>query len=316
MDWLRLIGTKELVYVVCPHCQQRLNLDHDETKVRVRVRVPAKNRDGFLYLSAFWEDYWSSEEGIDIDFGDECEMLCPHCGESFESEHRCEVCGASATLFKFASGAIGICNRKGCRMHLRTPLSLAISAARSVRAPQRWQRLRRPKSSSLFIYAGAPRPGYRAPLEEVDNIIGDRKGDPSQLIEVLQDVQGKFGYLPEEILWEVAERLGVPVIDVFRAASFYKSFSLTPRGKHRLTCCMGTACHVRGSKVVLEEMERRVGVKAGQTTEDLQFTLETVNCVGACALGPVVIADEKYFGRLKPGRVPAILKELSEEAHD
>jgi NADH-quinone oxidoreductase subunit E len=143
---------------------------------------------------------------------------------------------------------------------------------------------------------------------QIDSILDRRECTPKELIEVLQDVQNEYNYLPPEVLGEVSDRLGVPLIDVFRAASFYKAFSLTPRGKHQLTVCMGTACHVRGSKLVLEEMERQVGVKAGGTTEDLEYTLETVNCVGACALGPVVIGDGTYFGKLKLARVPKVLK--------
>jgi NADH-quinone oxidoreductase subunit E len=145
-------------------------------------------------------------------------------------------------------------------------------------------------------------------MDALDSILKGRDVGPEDLIEVLQDVQTQYNYLPENVLRAVSDRLHVPLIEVFRGANFYRAFSLAPRGRHQITVCMGTACHVRGSKLVLEEMERQVGVKAGGTTENLEYTLERVNCVGACALGPVVICDGKYHGKLKLTGVAKVLK--------
>jgi NADH-quinone oxidoreductase subunit E len=99
----------------------------------------------------------------------------------------------------------------------------------------------------------------------------------------------------------------IPLIDIYGIATFYKAFSLTPRGKHLVTCCLGTACHVRGSISVLEELERRLCVPPGGTTDDREFTLETVNCLGSCALGPVVVFDDEYHGQMTPARVGNLL---------
>ena len=132
----------------------------------------------------------------------------------------------------------------------------------------------------------------------MDSILKSRECVPSELIEVLQDIQQKEGYLPEDMLVEVSKRLSVPLIEVFRVANFYKVFTLQPRGKYLITVCMGTACHVRGAPKIIDEVLGQLNIKPGQTTEDGLFTVEGVNCVGACALGPVVIINGKYH--LKP----------------
>ena len=132
-----------------------------------------------------------------------------------------------------------------------------------------------------------------------------------QLIAILQDVQDEFGYLPEEALRRVSERLGVPLIQVYGVATFFKAFRLKPRGRHLVTVCMGTACYVRGAPAVLEELKRLLGVQPGETTEDMEFTLETVNCLGACALGPVVVVDDEYHEKVTPGKVKKILEKYS-----
>jgi len=128
------------------------------------------------------------------------------------------------------------------------------------------------------------------------------------LIEVLQDIQAKYGYLPEEQLLEVSDKLSIPIIEVFRVANFYKSFYLEARGKHLITVCMGTACHVRGAPKFVDEVLGQLGIKPGETTEDGEFSVETVNCVGACALGPVVILDGKYYDHMTPGKLRALIK--------
>lgn len=125
------------------------------------------------------------------------------------------------------------------------------------------------------------------------------------LVPLLQDIQGEFNYLPEEMLRRVAERLEVPLSQVYSVAKFYKAFSLEPRGEHTITVCLGTACHVRSAPAVVEELERILGIKNGETTQDMKFTLETVNCLGACALGPIVVMNGKYHGQMTPEKVRA-----------
>jgi NADH:ubiquinone oxidoreductase subunit E len=119
--------------------------------------------------------------------------------------------------------------------------------------------------------------------ETVESLVSSRQGMPSQLIEVLQDVQEAHGYLSETAMNTVSAGLGVPLIDVYRVASFYKAFCLAPRGRHVITVCMGTACHVRGAPRMLDEVLGQLGVRADETTDDGVFTVERVNCLGACA---------------------------------
>ncbi|PIP53971.1 MAG: hypothetical protein COX07_07855 [Bacteroidetes bacterium CG23_combo_of_CG06-09_8_20_14_all_32_9] len=133
------------------------------------------------------------------------------------------------------------------------------------------------------------------------------KKNDNLLIAVLEDVQKYYNYLPEETLREVSKQMDVPLRDVFGVATFYKAFSLKPRGKHITTVCLGTACHVRNSPAIAEEFEKQLGIKAGETTRDNEFTLETVNCLGACALGPIVVADGKYFSSVKTKEVKSII---------
>lgn len=128
------------------------------------------------------------------------------------------------------------------------------------------------------------------------------------LISVLEQIQDAHGYLPECALRLVAERLNVPLVDVFGVATFYRAFSLTPRGKHLIAVCLGTACHVNRSPAVVAEFERQLNIQAGQTTADGEFTLETVNCLGACALGPVVFLDGQCHSKVDVAHVGRILK--------
>ncbi|HEX7401795.1 MAG TPA: NADH-quinone oxidoreductase subunit NuoE [candidate division Zixibacteria bacterium] len=145
-------------------------------------------------------------------------------------------------------------------------------------------------------------------LKTVSTIVDKYQGAGGALIAILQDVQVEYNYLPAEALKSVAERLNIPLISVYGIATFYKAFSLTPRGKHLITVCMGTACHVRGTKRILGEVQKRLGVKRGETTEDKQFTLETVNCLGCCAIGPVMVVDGEYFGQTTTAKVEPILE--------
>ena len=147
--------------------------------------------------------------------------------------------------------------------------------------------------------------------EKVGRVLDKYQGDRSALIDVLHDTQSEIGYLPREALDQVSAGLDVPLSRVYSVATFFKAFSLEPRGRHLINVCMGTACHVRGADKVLEKMEKVLKIKKGGNTPDLRFTLETVNCVGACALGPMVIIGEDYHGEMTPDKVGEVLKNYS-----
>ncbi len=128
------------------------------------------------------------------------------------------------------------------------------------------------------------------------------------LLSILRDIQNKYGYLPEEQLREVAVNLCMSLIDVYGVATFYKSFSLKPRGRHQVKVCRGTACHVRGASRIVKETEQKLGISPGETSENGEYSLETVMCLGCCAIGPVVVKDGKYYGQVKPVELESILK--------
>lgn len=128
------------------------------------------------------------------------------------------------------------------------------------------------------------------------------------LISILEDIQEQYNYLPEEYLRAVAKQLNIPLRDVYGVATFYHAFSLEPRGKHCLTVCLGTACHVRGGARIADKLSQKLNIKPGETTKDKKFTLETVNCLGACALGPVVVLDKKSHGNMSPVSAEKLLK--------
>lgn len=132
------------------------------------------------------------------------------------------------------------------------------------------------------------------------------------LISILEDIQAKYGYLPKDALESVAEKTGRSLVDIYGVATFYRAFSLKPRGKHLISACLGTACHVRGGPIIAREIEKQLEIKSGETTSDKEFTLETVNCLGACALGPVVVVDGHYFPNVKTPMVSQILKKSRE----
>ena len=144
-------------------------------------------------------------------------------------------------------------------------------------------------------------------VNEIKEIIAKNPQEAGSLITILQDIQKKFHYLPPEALKETAAALKVPISKVYSVATFYNAFSLEPRGEHICRVCMGTACHIKGAPLALEQAENALGIKAGQTTEDMRFTLEVVNCVGACALAPVVIIDEKYYGNVRSDKMKRYL---------
>lgn len=142
---------------------------------------------------------------------------------------------------------------------------------------------------------------------DIEAIIDRFRADKGQLVSILQDIQDKYYYLPKDALEKVSQILDVPLSQVYSIATFFRAFSLTPRGRHLIKVCLGTACHVRGAPRVLEKMERDLGISRGETTDDLGFTLETVNCVGCCALGPMVIINEEYSGQMKSDKVSSLL---------
>jgi len=143
--------------------------------------------------------------------------------------------------------------------------------------------------------------------KKVATIINKYDADKGQLISILQDIQAEFHYLRKEALTQVSDTMGVPLSQVYSVATFFKAFTLKPRGKHLVNVCLGTACHVRGAHRVLEQAERSLKISRGETTSDLKFTLETVNCMGCCALGPVVNIDGEYFGEMSPDKVDSLL---------
>jgi len=144
--------------------------------------------------------------------------------------------------------------------------------------------------------------------QRVEPILARYQRDQGLLVSVLQDIQAEYNYLPKEALVQVSQGLDIPLSQVYSVATFFKAFSLKPRGRHLINVCLGTACHVRGAVRILEEIERELNIKPRETTKDFKYTLETVNCVGACALGPIVIVDEKYSGQMKSNKVKPLLE--------
>ncbi len=144
--------------------------------------------------------------------------------------------------------------------------------------------------------------------EKVDSLIDSYTDKKEQLISLLQDIQAEFNYLPRDVLVRVSQKLDIPLSQVFSVATFFRAFSLKPRGRHLVTVCLGTACHVRGGERLADKVERDYGIKPGETTEDMKFTLETVNCLGCCALGPVVVVDGKYESQMNSDKLDHVLQ--------
>ena len=142
----------------------------------------------------------------------------------------------------------------------------------------------------------------------IDRIIDKHQGEASALIQVLLDIQSEHHWLPKEALARVSEKLQVPYARILHIATFYKAFSLVPKGRHEIQVCMGTACHVRGAPRVLDTVQDLTGIKPGETDLDLKFSLETVNCLGCFALGPVMVVDGNTHGRLPPGETADVLE--------
>ena len=144
--------------------------------------------------------------------------------------------------------------------------------------------------------------------DRIDQIIDKHQGEASSLIQVLLEIQSEHHWLPKEALERVSEKLQVPFTRILHIATFYKAFSLVPKGRHEIHVCVGTACHVRGAPRVLDTVQDLTGIKPGETDLDLKFSLETVNCLGCCALGPVMVVDGKTHGRVAPGETADVLE--------
>jgi len=145
-------------------------------------------------------------------------------------------------------------------------------------------------------------------MEKVDEILDAHGLEQRALIPALLEIQDAIHYLPHEVLLHVAERMKVPLIQIHQVAKFYKVFSLEPRGKYIITVCQGTACHVQGGNRLVDQIERVLDITPGQTTKDMQFTLESVNCLGCCALGPVMTIGGKYYGNMVANKVEGVLE--------
>ena len=145
--------------------------------------------------------------------------------------------------------------------------------------------------------------------EKLSEIFSNYNGRKEELIPILQEAQEQFGYLPSEVMLEIAKFLRLPESAVFGVSTFYAQFKLTPIGKKIVRVCRGTACHVRGGARILQEVEKRLGIKPGETTEDLEYTLEAIACFGSCALAPVIVVDKSVYGRMTTTRVGEILTE-------
>ena len=147
--------------------------------------------------------------------------------------------------------------------------------------------------------------------DKVSAIIKKYNSDKSQLVSILQDIQAEYNYLPRPALDKLSEELDIPLSHIYSMATFFRAFSLKERGKHIVNVCLGTACHVRGGELILESLERQLNIKRGETTPDHKFTLESVNCMGCCATGPVVKIDEEYYGHMTNDKVEPMLSQFT-----
>ena len=148
-------------------------------------------------------------------------------------------------------------------------------------------------------------------ITKLDSIIAKFKGKPGGLIPVLEEAQVALEFIPLSVQKRIAAGLNLPLSRVYGVVTFYSFFTMTPRGKHTVRVCLGTACYVRGGKALTDALEKQFGIKQGETTADRMFTLESVRCLGACGLGPVVVVDEDVHGRLKPGKVKEVLSQYN-----
>jgi len=144
--------------------------------------------------------------------------------------------------------------------------------------------------------------------DKVSTILDRYDLDRGFLVSILQDIQSEYNYLPKDALKQVSHSMAISLSQVYQMATFFKAFSLKPRGRHTISVCLGTACHVRGAQNVMDNIGRRLGVSSEETTEDLKFTLSRVNCVGCCAQGPMVLIDKDYYGAVSSDKVESMLK--------
>ncbi|MDD2491267.1 MAG: NADH-quinone oxidoreductase subunit NuoE [Bacteroidales bacterium] len=144
-------------------------------------------------------------------------------------------------------------------------------------------------------------------IKSIHDICDSYKNDPGDLIKILHSAQTHFGYLPESVQRVIAKRLKISVAKVYGVVTFYSFFTMTPKGRHAISVCMGTACYVRGAEKVVDEFKKQLNIKVGGVTEDGKFSLDSLRCVGACGLAPVVLIGEKVYGRVEPGQVKEIL---------
>jgi len=149
-------------------------------------------------------------------------------------------------------------------------------------------------------------------LKSVDLIVDKHQEKRTALISILHDVQDRYKYLPDEALKMVASRLHMDINQIYGVATFYKSFSLVPKGKHSITLCLGTACHVRGGPKILRELKSLLHIEPGQTTADRQFSLNVVNCLGVCAIGPVMMVDRKFYGEMNSLKAKRIIEKMNQ----
>ena len=148
--------------------------------------------------------------------------------------------------------------------------------------------------------------------ELIEDILERYPSKPEYLIFLLQDVQEGCGFISPESMQLVSEHAGVPITQAYSVATFYKSFRLEPKGEHEIRVCLGTACHLKGGPRIVEALERRLGIEAGETTSDMMFTLDTVNCLGACAISPVVVIDDEYESNATTGKIEKLLKKIQQ----
>lgn len=154
-------------------------------------------------------------------------------------------------------------------------------------------------------------------LEKLDSILAKfPETDGNDLIPILQRIQQAYGYLQKEILFEMSKKTGIPASRIYGVATFYEQFHFEPHGKHIIKCCRGTACHVKGASELAETIEKYLGIKDGETTEDLMFTFETVACLGTCAIAPVMMINDKYYGKMTPKKTEEIIDELRAAGED
>ncbi|MFC1936061.1 NAD(P)H-dependent oxidoreductase subunit E [Chloroflexota bacterium] len=148
-------------------------------------------------------------------------------------------------------------------------------------------------------------------VSEINTLIEEEALGEGSIITALENIQERFRYLPPEALVIASEKLGVPLSQAYSVATFYQAFSLKPKGKHCMSVCMGTACHVRGSPQLLDRLETKLGIQAGGTTRDRLFSLDTVNCLGACALGPIIVSDGEYTDHMTPQKADVLVRRIA-----